>query len=121
VNNVITVIGNVTRDPELRFTGSGTGLCSFGIAVSRRWQNKQTQDWEEETTFLDVTVWQQMGENFAESISKGDRVFVTGRLDQDNWETDAGEKRSKLKITADDVGPSLRYATAQVVRNERSS
>lgn len=115
----ITLIGNCTRDPELRFTSSGQAVASFGIAVNRRWQNRQTQEWEEEVTFFDVTCWQQMAENVAESVSKGNRIIVTGRINQREWETNEGEKRTKYEVTADEVGPSLRYATAQVVKNER--
>lgn len=117
--NNITIVGNATREPELRFTSSGQALCSFGVAVNRRWQNKQTQEWEEQVSFFDVTCWQTLAENVAESIVKGARVIVTGRLEQRAWESDAGEKRSKVEIVADEVGPSLRYATASVTKVER--
>ena len=117
--NNVTLVGNATRDPELRFTSSGQAVASFGLAVNRRWQNRQTQEWEEAVSFFDVTCWQQMAENVAESITKGSRVVVTGRLDQRSWETQDGEKRSKIEVVADEIGPSLRFATAQVVRNER--
>ncbi|HEY6533187.1 MAG TPA: single-stranded DNA-binding protein [Acidimicrobiales bacterium] len=117
--NSVTVVGNCTRDPELRFTSSGQAVATFGLAVNRRWQNRSTNEWEEAVSFFDVTAWQQMAENVAESITKGSRVVVTGRLDQRSWETQDGEKRSKIEIVADEIGPSLRYATAQVVRNER--
>jgi single-strand DNA-binding protein len=117
--NNVTVVGNCTRDPELRFTSSGQAVASFGVAVNRRWQNRQTNEWEEAVSFFDVTCWQQMAENVAESVTKGSRVIVTGRLDQRSWETQDGEKRSKIEIVADEIGPSLRFATAQVVRNER--
>ena len=117
--NTVTVVGNATRDPELRFTASGQAVASFGLAVNRRWQNRQTNEWEEAVSFFDVTCWQQMAENVAESVTKGSRLIVTGRLDQRSWETQDGDKRSKIEIVADEVGPSLRYATAQIVRNER--
>jgi len=117
--NNITVVGNITRDPELRFTQSGQALASFGVAVNRRWQNRQTNEWEEATSFFDVTAWGQLGENVAESVQKGTRVVVTGRLDQRSWETQDGEKRSKVEIVADDVAPSLSWATAQITKNER--
>jgi single-strand DNA-binding protein len=117
--NNVTVVGNATRDPELRFTPSGQAVATFGLAVNRRWQNRQTQEWEEATSFFDVTCWQQMAENVSESVQKGTRVIVTGRLDQRSWETEQGEKRSKIEIVADEVGPSLRYATAAVQKNER--
>ena len=114
----VTVVGNLTRDPELRFTSSGQAVASFGLAVNRRWQNRNNE-WEESTSFFDVTCWAQMAENVAESIPKGARVVVTGRLDQRSWENQEGEKRSKIEIVTDEIGPSLRWATAQVVKNER--
>ncbi|MGE3621175.1 MAG: single-stranded DNA-binding protein [Acidimicrobiia bacterium] len=119
-DNTVTLIGNVTRDPELRFTPSGQALASFGLAVNRRWQNRQTQQWEEQTSFFDVVCWAQLGQNVAESVAKGTRVVVTGRLEQRSWETEQGEKRSRIEVIADEVGPSLRWATADVTRNERS-
>lgn len=118
--NNITICGNATSDPTLRFTSSGQALANFGVAVNRRWQNRQTQEWEEQVSFFDVTCWQQLAENVCESVVKGTRVIVTGRLDQRSWETEAGEKRSKVEIVADEVGPSVRYATAVVTKVERS-
>jgi single-strand DNA-binding protein len=117
--NNVTVVGNVTRDPELRFTPSGQPTATFGLAVNRRWQNRQTQEWEEQTSFFDVVCWRELAENASESIKRGARVIVTGRLDQRSWETQEGEKRSKIEITADEIGPSLRWATAIVTKNER--
>jgi len=119
--NSITVTGNVTRDPELRFTPSGQAVASFGLAVNRSWQNRQTQEWEEATSFFNVICWGELGDNASESLSKGSRVIVTGRLDQRSWETPEGDKRSVVEIVADEIGPSLRYATAQVTRTERKS
>lgn len=116
--NTVTVVGNVTRDPELRFTSSGQALASFGLAVNRRWQNRNNE-WEESTSFFDVTCWAQMAENVAESVPRGTRVLVTGRLEQRSWETDNGEKRSKVEVVADEVAPSLRWATAQVQKIDR--
>ena len=92
--NTVTLIGNLSRDPELRFTPSGQAVATFGLAVNRRWQNRQTQEWEEATSFFDVTCWAQLAENVAESCSKGSRVMVSGRLDQRTWETKEGDKRS---------------------------
>jgi single-strand DNA-binding protein len=114
-------VGNATRDPELRFTSSGQAVATFGLAVNRRWQNRGSGEWEEATSFFDVTCWQQMAENVCESVQKGSRVVVTGRLDQRSWETESGDKRSKIEIVADEIGPSLRYATATVTKNERRS
>ena len=117
--NSIHVVGNITRDPELRFTPTGQARAQFGLAVNRRWQNRQTQEWEEATSFFDVTCWGDLGDNVSESLAKGARVMVIGRLEQRSWETDQGEKRSKVEIIADEVGPSLRWATAQVTKTER--
>jgi single-strand DNA-binding protein len=117
--NTVTVIGNVTRDPELRFTASGQAKANIGLAVNRRWQNRQTSEWEEATSFFNVVAWGAMGENAAESCPKGSRIIVTGRLDQRSWETDNGEKRSVIEIVADEIGPSLRWATAQVTKSDR--
>jgi single-strand DNA-binding protein len=117
--NTVTLVGNATRDPELRFTNTGQAIASFGLAVNRRWQNRQTNEWEEAVSFFDITCWAQLAENVAESVQKGARVVVTGRLDQRSWETDNGEKRSKVEVVADEVAPSLRWATAAVTKNER--
>ena len=118
-DNSITLVGNVTRDPELRFTPTGQATATFGLAVNRRWQNRQTQEWEEATSFFDVVCWREMAENVGETITRGTRVIVAGRLEQRSWETPEGEKRSRVEVIADELGPSLRWATAQVVRNER--
>jgi len=117
--NTVTLVGNVTRDPELRFTPSGQATATFGLAVNRRWQNRQTQEWEEATSFFDIVCWREMAENVSESLTRGARVIVTGRLEQRSWETPDGDKRSKIEVVADELGPSLRWATAQVVKNER--
>src|SRR5436309_5794445 len=117
--NSVTLVGNITRDPELRFTPSGQATASFGLAVNRRWQNRQTQDWEEATSFFDVVCWREMAENASESLTKGARVIVTGRLEQRSWESQEGEKRSKIEVVADEIGPSLRWATAEVKKNDR--
>jgi single-strand DNA-binding protein len=118
-DNNVTLIGNVTRDPELRFTPSGLAVATFGLAVNRRWQNRQNQEWEESTSFFDVVCWAQLAENAGESLQKGTRVIVTGRLEQRSWETEQGERRSKVEVIADEVGPSIRWATASVTKNER--
>jgi single-strand DNA-binding protein len=117
--NHVSVVGNLTRDPELRFTPSGQATASFGVAVNRRWQNRQTSEWEEAVSFFDIVCWGQLAENAAQSLAKGTRVLVSGRLDQRSWETPDHERRSKIEITADEVAPSLRWATASVTRNER--
>jgi single-strand DNA-binding protein len=117
--NTVTLIGNITRDPELRFTPSGQATASFGVAVNRRWQNRQSGEWEEATSFFDVVCWREMAENASESLQRGARVIVTGRLEQRSWETPEGEKRSKIEVIADEIGPSLRWATATITKNER--
>jgi single-strand DNA-binding protein len=117
--NHVSIVGNLTRDPELRFTPSGQATATFGVAVNRRWQNRQNQEWEESTSFFDVVCWGQLAENAAQSLSKGSRVLVNGRLDQRSWETSERERRSKIEITADEVAPSLRWATATISKNER--
>ena len=117
--NNVDLVGNVTRDPELRFTPSGQAVATFGLAVNRTWTNRQTQQKEEATSFFDIVCWGQLGENVAESVTRGTRLIVTGRLEQRSWETQEGDKRSKIEVIADEVGPSLRWATASVVRNER--
>jgi single-strand DNA-binding protein len=120
-DNTITIVGNLTRDPELRFIGSGQAVANLGVAVNRRWQNRQTQEWEEAASFFNVAVWREQAENVAETLTKGDRVVVTGRLEQRSWETDEGDKRSTVEIVADEVAPSLKRATAKIVKNERPS
>ena len=118
-DNSVTVVGNVTRDPEIRYTSGGAAKASFSVAVGRRWQNRQTNEWEEQTSFFNIVCWREMAENVSESIAKGMRVVVTGRLEQRSWETDNGEKRSVVEVVADEIGPSLRWATAQVNKNDR--
>ncbi|HJM20383.1 MAG TPA: single-stranded DNA-binding protein [Acidimicrobiales bacterium] len=112
-NNVV-LVGNVTRDPELRFTQGGAAVCGFGIA----WNQRSNQG-EDKAHYFDVSCWRDLAENVAESVTKGMRVVVYGRLDYRNWEGQNGEKRSAVQIVADEVSPSIRWATAQVRRNER--
>jgi single-strand DNA-binding protein len=115
----VTIVGNLTRDPELRFTPAGAPVTTFGVAVNRRWQNRDSQQWEESTSFFNVTCWRDLAQNVSESLEKGARVVVTGRLEQRSWETNDGERRSVVEIIADEVGPSLRWATAEVSRSDR--
>jgi single-strand DNA-binding protein len=119
--NNVDLVGNITRDPELRFTPGGMAVASFGLAVNRRIQNRQTQEWEERTSFFDVVSYGTLAENVSESLQRGSRIMVQGRLEQRSWETQDGEKRSKIEVIADDIGPSLRWATADVTKNERRS
>lgn len=119
MSNTTTLSGNLTRDPEIRYTKDGQASATFGLAVNRRWQPRGSDEWEEATSFFDVVCWRDLAENVALSLVKGSRVIVTGRLDQRTWETDGGERRSRVEVTADDVGPSLRFTTAEVTRPER--
>ena len=116
-DNTVTIVGNVTRDPELRFTPSGAAVATFGLAWNQRSQNARGET-EEKVSFFDVTCWRQLAENVAESLSKGSRVVVYGRLEQRSWETNDKERRSKVEIIADDVAPSLKWATAELTRND---
>lgn len=119
VNN-ITVLGNITRDLELRFTPNGTAVASFGLAVNRNIQNKNSGEWETQVDFFNVTVWYKLAENCAESLSKGDRVLVSGRLSQDSWESKEGQKRSAVKIIANVVAPSLEFASCRLEKNPKA-
>lgn len=118
-DNSITIVGNLTRDPEIRYTASGQANAKLGMAVSRRWQNKQTNEWEERTSFFNIVAWGDMAENISDTLTKGTRVIVNGRLEQRSWETEQGEKRSAVEVVADEIGPSLRWATAEIKRSER--
>jgi single-strand DNA-binding protein len=118
-DSTVTLVGNLTRDPELRFTQGGRAIATLGLAVSRRYQ--VNNEWQEQTSFFNVVAWGQLGENAASSLAKGTRVLVTGRLEQRSYETQDGEKRSVVEVIADEIGPSLRWATASVDRNDRRS
>ncbi|MBJ7362036.1 MAG: single-stranded DNA-binding protein [Ilumatobacteraceae bacterium] len=113
-SNNITVVGNLTRDPELRYTQAGKATCTVGIAVNRRYQ--LNGEWQEATTFMNVVAWDQLAENIAASLSKGTRVLVSGRLDVREYEAKEGGKRTSVDIVADEVGPTLRWATVSVER-----
>ncbi|MGV0425683.1 single-stranded DNA-binding protein [Corynebacterium tuberculostearicum] len=116
----ITVVGNIVADPELRFTPAGAAVANFRVASTPRRYNSQTNQWEDgEAMFLTCNVWRQAAENVAETMSKGMRVIVTGRLKQRSFQTREGDNRTVFEIDVDEVGPSLRYATAQVNRNPR--
>jgi len=119
MSNTTTITGNLTREPEIRYTKEGQATTQLGVAVNRRWQDKVSGEWQEATSFFDVVCWRDLAENVALSLSKGMRVVVTGRIEQRSWETDDGEHRSKVEIVADEIGPSLRFATADVRRTLR--
>ncbi|WP_182358481.1 single-stranded DNA-binding protein [Tomitella gaofuii] len=117
---VITVVGNLTADPELRFTPSGAAVAGFTVASTPRRFNQQTNQWEDgEALFLRCSIWRQAAENVAESLTKGARVVVQGRLKQRSFETREGEKRTVVELDVDEIGPSLRYATAKVEKVSR--
>jgi single-strand DNA-binding protein len=117
---VITVVGNLTADPELRFTPSGAAVASFTVASTPRTFDRQSNEWKDgETLFMRCSVWREAAENVAESLAKGNRVIVQGRLVQRSFETREGEKRTVVEMQVDEVGPSLRYATAKVTRTQR--
>ena len=118
--NSVVLVGNITQEPELRYTASGQAVTNFSMAVNRRWKGKDSNEWSESTSYFEVVCWGTLGENVAESVTKGSRVIVNGRLEQQTWEVD-GQKRSAVKVIADEVGPSLRWATATVVKAERKS
>jgi single-strand DNA-binding protein len=119
---VITVVGNLTADPELRFTPSGAAVASFTVASTPRTFDRQTNEWKDgEALFLRCSIWRQAAENVAESLQRGTRVVVTGRLKQRSFETREGEKRTVVELDVDEIGPSLRYATAKVNKTTRGS
>jgi single-strand DNA-binding protein len=118
MSNNITVVGNLTREPELRYTPSGAAVAKFGIAVNRFYTNKSGER-VEQTDFFNVNAWRQLAENVAESLTTGTRVVVSGRLQSRSWETEEGQRRTVVEIEADEVGPSLRWATAKINKATR--
>jgi single-strand DNA-binding protein len=117
--NSVVLVGNLVEDPEMRFTPSGVPMVKIRLAVNRRWRD-QNNEWQEETSFFGGTIWREHAENVSESLQKGTRVIVAGRLEQRSWETEQGEKRSVVELQIDEIGPSLRWATATVNKTARS-
>ncbi|WP_256842736.1 single-stranded DNA-binding protein [Ornithinimicrobium cryptoxanthini] len=116
----ITIVGNLTADPELRFTPSGAAVANFTVASTPRTFDKQTNEWKDsETLFMRCSIWREAAENAAESLTRGTRVVVTGRLVSRSWDSPEGEKRTVMEMQADEVGPSLKYATAKVTKAQR--
>lgn len=114
---IITVVGNLTADPELRYTQNGLAVANFTIASTPRFWDKASNDWKDgDALFLRASCWREFAEHVAGSLTKGSRVVATGRLKQRSYETDAGERRTSIELEVDEIGPSLRYATAQVTR-----
>jgi single-strand DNA-binding protein len=119
-DNTVTLVGNITDDPELRFTPSGAPVANFTVAVNRRYRTPEGQ-WEDKLDgFFRCSCWRDMAENVAESLTKGTRVVVAGRLQQRSWEDGDGNRRSTIEVQVDEVGPSLRWANANVVKSNRS-
>ena len=122
VDTTITMIGNLVDDPELRFTPSGAAVAKFRVASTPRYLDKATNEWKDgESLFLQCQIWRQAAENVAESLTKGMRVILSGRLKQRSYETKEGEKRTVFEVEVDEVGPSLRNATAKVTRTQRAA
>jgi single-strand DNA-binding protein len=121
MTSTVTIVGNLTKDPELRFTPTGRAHITMGVAVNRRWQNRQTNEWEEATSFVDVVAWSTQAENVAECLKRGDRVIVEGQLDQQRWENAEGDKKSRMEIYANEIGASVRFALVKIKKNDRPS
>jgi single-strand DNA-binding protein len=119
--NQVVIVGNLTDDPELRYTPAGAAVANFRVAVNRRTKDESGQWKDGETSFFRVNAWRSLAENVAESLTRGSRVVVTGRLRSRSWENPEGETRSAVEIEADEIGPSLRWATAKVEKTQRSS
>lgn len=118
-NNHVHITGNATRDPELKFTSGGRAVCQLGVAVNKRYQ--QNGEWQEKVSYFNVVIWGAQAENVAATVTKGMRISVTGELEQREYQTREGEKRTVVEINADDVSPSLRFATGQITRNPREN
>jgi single-strand DNA-binding protein len=116
----VTIVGNLTREPEIRYTTAGVATTTLGIAVNRRWKHHGSEEAEEEASFFDVVCFNELAENVALSITKGMRVVIPGRLSMRSWSDEDGRRRTKVEVVADDVAPSLRFATASVSRIARS-
>ena len=118
-DNVVSLTGNTTRDPELSFTAGGTAVAAFGLAINSRKKDTDGSWIDGDPQFFDIKAFGELAENIAESISKGTRVVINGRLNYSSWESKEGDKRSKVEVIADSIGADLRWATAQVTRTER--
>lgn len=121
-DNQVTLIGNITRDPELRYTTGATGVANFGIAINKRYFDQKDNEWkEQDPSFFNCTAWRDLGEHIASSARKGQRWIVVGELQQRSWETDQGEKRSSIEVVVSAAGPDMKWATCEVERIERST
>ena len=119
-DNSVTLVGNITDDPELRFTPSGRPVANFTVAVNRRWKDPQGEWQDKLDGFFRCNCWADMAENVAESLKKGTRVVLTGRLQQRTWETPEGDKRSAMEVQVEEIGPSLKWSVASVQKSQRS-
>lgn len=119
--NQVTIVGNLVDDPELRYTPNGAAVCKIRIAVNRRFKDESGQWKDGETSYFTVNAWRSLAENAAETLTRGQRAIITGRLQQRSWETQEGDKRNVVEIEADELGPSLRWATAKVEKTSRGS
>ena len=119
--NTITIAGNLTREVEIKYTREGKAATTLGVAVDRRWKNRETDAWEEEVSFFDVICWGDLAEHAALSLTKGLRVLVSGKMQQRSWETEDGERKSRFELVADELGPSLRFASAEVHKTTRTT
>jgi single-strand DNA-binding protein len=117
--NQVTIVGNLVDDPELRYTPNGAAVCKIRVAVNRRFKDESGQWKDGETSFFTVNAWRSLAENAAETLTRGQRAIITGRLQQRSWETQEGDKRNVVEIEADELGPSLRWATAKVEKTSR--
>ena len=111
--NTTTLAGNLTRDPEIRYLADGVATCSFGLAVNRHWQDRESGAWSEATSFFDIVAWRDLAEHIALSLKKGARIVATGRLEQRSWTGDDGRVRTRVELVADDVGGSMKYTTIE--------
>src|ERR1700722_19153194 len=118
--NTVTIAGNLTRDPELRFTAAGRATATFGVAVNNDWTDAETKERREAVDFFDIVMWGRLAENAAQSLAKGQEVIVVGRLQQRSWETDEGDRRSQVEITAPHVGAGLTFGTTVFTKAARS-
>lgn len=117
--NSVTIVGNLTRDPELRYTPNGAAVANFSVAWNRRYERNGEQ--VEDVSYFDVTCWGSLADNVSASLQRGMRVVVSGQLDQRSWDTPDGQRRNKVEVKADDVAPSLRWASAEISRNQRDT
>ncbi len=121
IGNTLTLVGNITQDPEVKFSQGGTSITRFGLAVNRRWTDRTTNEQREDTMFVDVVCFNGLGDNVVRSLHKGDSIIVEGRLNLNTWTTDTGENRRRHEVVADNVGASLRWASVDITKNAKGT